>query len=107
MEILRKICFTEMESIFGLMDLNTLDSFHLIKNMEKVCMSGVMVVNFKVDGIEDLDKGKEFIHFKMVTKEKVYGGLINESNGLIDFTFIYIFYFYHLHLLLLLKLTKY
>ena len=81
MEILRKICFMEMGFIFGLMDPNMWDNLHLIKNMEKVYMSGVMVVNFKADGIEDLDKGKEFIHFKMDTKEKVYGGLINELNG--------------------------
>ena len=81
MEISRIICFTVMEYIFGLMNQNMLDNSLLIKNMEKVYMSGTMAVNFRVDGTKDYDKARESIRFKTVIKEKVYGELIKELNG--------------------------
>lgn len=89
-----------MGFIFGLMDQNMSDSFHLIRNMEKVYMTGMMVVNFRADGIEDLDKGKESIHLKMDTKEKASGEPINELNGSIELILIDRFYVFIFHLLL-------
>lgn len=81
MGILRIICFTEMEFIFGLMDLNMLDNSHLTKNTEKVFTNGMTVANFRVGGKEDFDKVKVNIHFKMDIKEKGYGEQTNDSNG--------------------------
>lgn len=80
-ENLKMECFMDMVHMFGLMELNILESFIWILNMEKESIPGQMEECLKEHGNKEWEKGWGLLCWKMAKGGKGCGNRIKGLNG--------------------------